>query len=132
MFLEQLRQAYDHGELNFYGKHAVPEDPEAFERYISPSQKIDWVVYAKKPFSRPEHVVQYLSRYTHPVAIANSGLVHADDRTVTFKWKDYRIKVERRYKSMTIQPTNLFVVFCYLFYQRVFIVSATTPCYRVR
>lgn len=103
LFLEQLQQAYRRGELSFYGKHKGLENPEAFERYVSPARSIDWVVYAKKPFSGPEHVVQYLSRYTHRVAIANSRLVRADDRTVTFKWKDYRIKGKKRYQCMTIQ-----------------------------
>lgn len=103
LFLEQLQQAYDRGELNFYGKHTRLENMEAFKRYLSPVRSIGWVVYAKKPFSGPEQVVRYLSRYTHRVAIANSRLVHADDRTVTFKWKDYRIKGEKRYKCMTIQ-----------------------------
>lgn len=28
----------------------------------------DWVVYAKKPFGGPEHVLHYLARYTHRVA----------------------------------------------------------------
>ncbi len=30
-------------------------------------RKIDWVVYAKAPFSGPEAVLAYLSRYTHRV-----------------------------------------------------------------
>lgn len=103
LFLEQLSDAYHRGELSFYGKHKSLEKVEAFEHYLSPARSIGWVVYAKKPFSGPEHVVQYLSRYTHRVAIANSRLVRADDRTVTFKWKDYRIKGKKRYKCMTIK-----------------------------
>lgn len=103
LFLEQLQEAYDCGELCFYGQYTSLDNAEDFERYLSPARDIDWVVYAKKPFSGPEHVVQYLSRYTHRVAIANSRLIRADDRTVSFKWKDYRIKGEKRYKYMTIQ-----------------------------
>jgi hypothetical protein len=34
-----------------------------------------WVVYAKRPFGGPEQVLDYLGRYTHRVAIANSRLV---------------------------------------------------------
>ncbi len=37
-------------------------------------------------------MLAYLSRYTHRVAISNSRLITADANTVTFKWKDYRIK----------------------------------------
>ena len=39
----------------------------------------DWIVYAKPPFGSPEHVLAYLGRYTHRVAIANSRLVSAED-----------------------------------------------------
>ena len=37
----------------------------------------DWVVYAKPPFGGPEHVLQYLARYTHRVAISNHRLDRA-------------------------------------------------------
>ena len=55
-----------------------------------PLRQCEWVVYAKRPFSGPEEVLAYLSRYTHRVAIANSRLLALDERGVTFRWKDYR------------------------------------------
>jgi hypothetical protein len=48
------------------------------------------VVYAKAPFGGPEQVLEYLGRYTHRVAIANSRLVDFSDGSVSFRWKDYR------------------------------------------
>lgn len=108
LFIEQLHKAHRNGELNFYGEHIDLEDKKTFERYLQPAQQVDWVVYAKKPFAGPEHVLRYLSRYTHRVAIANSRLISASANTVTFKWKDYRIEGEKRYKSMTLQ-TNEFI-----------------------
>ena len=65
-------------------------------------RKIEWVVYAKRPFAGPEAVLAYLSRYTHRVAIANSRLIAFDDKGVTFKWKDYRAKRRERAKLMTL------------------------------
>ena len=47
-------------------------------------------------------MLDYLGRYTHRVAIANSRLVACDDRGVTFKWKDYRNKGHARHKTMTL------------------------------
>ena len=38
----------------------------------------------------PEQVLDYLGRYTHRVAIANSRLLELDDGQVRFRWKDYR------------------------------------------
>jgi hypothetical protein len=49
----------------------------------------DWVVYVKKPFGGPEHVLHYLARYTHRVAISNHRLLGMDNGKVTFRWKDY-------------------------------------------
>jgi hypothetical protein len=60
------------------------------------------VVYAKPPFGGPGAVLAYLSRYTHRIAIANSRLVAFDGERVTFKWKDYRAKLDARYKLMTL------------------------------
>lgn len=108
LFLEQLRKAHRNGELSFYSNHTDLEDINAFERYLVPAQQIDWVVYAKKPFDGPEHVLRYLSRYTHRIAIANSRLLHSNENTVAFKWKDYRQAGKQRYKSMTL-PTGEFI-----------------------
>src|SRR5215472_345205 len=39
--------------------------------------------------SGPEHVLHYLARYTHRVAISNHRLIGMEDGKVTFRWKDY-------------------------------------------
>jgi predicted Zn-ribbon and HTH transcriptional regulator len=52
--------------------------------------KKEWVVYAKRTFSKPEYVMQYLGRYTHKIAISNHRLMHIDKAQVTFKYKDYK------------------------------------------
>jgi hypothetical protein len=66
------------------------------------------VVYAKRPFAGPQAVLAYLSRYTHRVAISNSRLIAMDERGVTFRWKDYRVKNSAkgrtRHKAMTLDP----------------------------
>ena len=103
LFLEQLTQAYRDGQLDFYGDHTALEDAAAFERYLQPTRQVDWVVYAKRPFAGPESVISYLSRYTHRIAIANSRLISANENGVTFKWKDYRQKGNKRYSRMTLQ-----------------------------
>lgn len=62
----------------------------AFTAALRPLRAKPWIVYAKPPFGSPEHVLAYLGRYTHRVAIANSRLVGMDDATVSFRWRDYR------------------------------------------
>jgi len=65
-----------------------------------------WVVYAKRPFARPQHVIEYLGRYTHKVGISNYRLLNVDSTHVTFKWKDYRNSSTQ--KSMTL-PISEFI-----------------------
>jgi hypothetical protein len=101
-FLEELERAHRDGQLQFFGEHLDLADTDAFADWLAPLRQCEWVVYAKRPFSGPEQVLAYLSRYTHRVAISNSRLVALDDRGVTFRWKDYREHGRTRYKTMTL------------------------------
>lgn len=60
----------------------------------------DWVVYTKRPVAGAEQVLEYLSRYTHSVAISNWRIVGIAEGKVSFRWKDYRD--EGREKIMTL------------------------------
>jgi hypothetical protein len=102
LFLERLTAAYQAGRLQFFADQAALAEPAAFKTRIAALRKLEWVVYAKRPFGGPEAVLTYLSRYTHRIAIANSRLVAFDGERVTFKWKDYRAKGDAGYKLMTL------------------------------
>ena len=102
LFLEQLAAAHETGRLRFFGDHGPLTARHAFAAYLASPRKVEWVVYAKRPFAGPEAVLAYLSRYTHRVAIANSRLIAFDDNGVTFRWKDYRAKGRERMKVMTL------------------------------
>ena len=102
LFLENLVAAHDAGRLRFFGKLRHLASNQAFADHLSPLRKLEWVVYAKRPFAGPEAVLAYLSRYTHRVAISNSRLISFDDKKVTFKWKDYRAHGRERYKIMAL------------------------------
>jgi hypothetical protein len=101
-FLQMLIAAHDAGRLQFFGDHVRLADKPAFDSYLAPLRQIDWVVYAKQPFAGPKQVLRYLSRYTHRVAISNRRLLSADENSVTFKYKDYRIEGPARDKTMTL------------------------------
>jgi hypothetical protein len=101
-FLKALSAAHEAGRLSFFGTDSHLTEAQSFAAYLAPLRKIEWVVYAKRPFGGPEAVLAYLSRYTHRVAIANSRLIAFDQQSVTFKWKDYRVGGRDRYKRMTL------------------------------
>jgi hypothetical protein len=88
-FLEALEEAFHRGELTFCGNVQHLAQPAHFQRLLNQLSKKKWVVYAKPPFGGAEHVLQYLARYTHRVAISNHRLAHFDGHQVTFRWKDY-------------------------------------------
>lgn len=59
-----------------------------------------WIVFAKRPFGSPKTVVEYLSRYTHKIAISNHRILKVDNESVTFSYKDYAQKGGK--KDMTL------------------------------
>jgi hypothetical protein len=102
VFLEQLIATHRAKRLHFFGPLQPLADTRAFHQFLAPLRQIEWVVYAKRPFAGPKAVLEYLSRYTHRVAISNRRLIAYDQHRVTFKWKDYRVKRNKRYKTMTL------------------------------
>jgi len=105
-FLEELAKAQSAGQLRFFGEFAGLADTATFADWLRPLRQCEWVVYAKRPFAGPQAVLAYLSRYTHRVAISNQRLVAMDERGITFRWKDYRIKDGTRLKTMTLSPAE--------------------------
>ncbi|MEE9579057.1 MAG: transposase, partial [Gemmatimonadota bacterium] len=102
LFLEKLCAAHEAGHLRFFNDLAHLADRDAFAAHLAPLGKVEWVVYAKRPFAGPNAVLAYLSRYTHRVAISNSRLIALDDNKVTFKYKDYRAKDGDLHKTMAL------------------------------
>ena len=102
LMCQRLIAGHAKGALQFFGEHAALHDADAFRAFLKPLRRMDWFVYAKRPFAGPDQVLSYLARYTHRVAIANSRLVAFDGKRVCFKWKDYRRDGSARYGVMTL------------------------------
>jgi hypothetical protein len=98
--LAGLAAAFREGRLDFPGSLALLKSEAAFRTFLRSLYRQTWVVYAKPPFGSPAHVLQYLARYTHRVAISNHRLVDVTDDTVSFRWKDYRHGSEVRTLSL--------------------------------
>ena len=102
LFLTGLTELHHAGKLAFFGAQADLADRHRFLRHLDPVRKKPWFVYAKAPFSGPEAVLAYLSRYTHRVAISNRRLIAFDETGVTFRYKDYRRDGDERQQVMTL------------------------------
>jgi hypothetical protein len=88
-FTAELKQLLLQGKLQFHGSLQEFASPGHFQRFLRQLFTKEWVVYAKPPFGGAEHVLHYLARYTHRVAISNHRLVSFKDDRVSFRWKDY-------------------------------------------
>jgi hypothetical protein len=88
-FVSGLKQMFQKGDLCLPGRLQPLAQRKAFHSVLRTLFRHDWVVYAKRPFGGPEHVLHYLARYTHRVAISNHRLVNFAGGKVTFRWKDY-------------------------------------------
>jgi hypothetical protein len=101
-FHEALKRAFHDGKLNFHGDLKLLAQPKTFAAWLRPLFRKDWVVYSKRPFGGPEHVLRYLGRYTHRVAISNHRLVSFADGQVTFRWRDSAHNNEQRSLPLSV------------------------------
>src|SRR6202012_6157393 len=88
-FVAGLPRAFRPPRLAFHGSCLPLAAEKEFHAFLRTLFREDWVVYSKRPFGGPEHVLHYLARYTHRVAISNHRLVDVTGTHVTFRWKDY-------------------------------------------
>ena len=100
-FVAGLRLAFRKDKLLFFGACGPLAEPKAFSGFLRTLFREDWIVYAKQPFGGPQHVLHYLARYTHRVAISNHRLVHVTDTQVSFRWKDYAHHSKKRIMTLS-------------------------------
>ncbi len=99
-FLDLLKKAFSQKKLLFVGQTASLANPMAFQLLTHALRKKPWIAYAKKPFGSPVHVLDYLGRYTHRVALSNDRIRSAHNGEVTFSYRDR--KDHNRKKTMTL------------------------------
>jgi len=81
-------KAFDQHKLIFPGKTAPLADRANFRLLLKRLRKKRWHVYTKKPFGSPQHLLDYLGRYVHRVALSNDRILSAHDGEVTFTYRD--------------------------------------------
>jgi hypothetical protein len=99
-YLEGVRRAFVQEQLRFPGRLAAVATPAPFAAFLEPLAAKDWVVYSQPPFGGPTTVLEYLSRYTHRVALSNGRLRAIADGRVTFSYRDRRD--QNRPKELTL------------------------------
>jgi hypothetical protein len=95
-FLDSLKKSFDQNRLLFAGQIASLADGEAFDGLLKRLRKKPWVVYAKKPFGSPGHVLDYFGRYTHRVALSNNRICSVHNGEVTFAYRNRKNQDRRK------------------------------------
>jgi hypothetical protein len=90
-FMEHMGRACQRENLKFAGDQYQKLKARLYEK--------SWIISVRDPVKRPDHVLEYLARYTHRVAIANSRITALKDGMVTFKIKNRK---ENRTEQITI------------------------------
>lgn len=94
-FLDHVKKHFDRSRL---------KDTTSFHAVLNTCYGKDWVVYIKKPMNDAGHVIRYLGRYTHRIAISNARIQGYEDHRVTFTYRDY--SDHDRIKTMTLEDTE--------------------------
>ena len=102
-FLAGFRNLLDQRALTLTERVSTPIKQRQLIRRLF---KKPWVIYSKPPFAGPAKLLNYLSRYTHRVAITNSRLRECKNDQVTFTYRDRRDG--DRQKLLTI-PADRFI-----------------------
>jgi hypothetical protein len=112
-FMQLMHRACQRGKLTC--------DPEWYQRLKNTLFAKNWVVSVREPVKDPQQVLDYLARYTHRVAIANSRIQSLQDGMVTFSAKNRK---KNRTESVTISAVE--------FIRRFLLHSLPTGLVRIR
>jgi hypothetical protein len=79
-FMDHMERVCRRENLKFAGDQYQKLKARLYEK--------NWIISVRDPVKRPDHVLEYLARYTHRVAIANSRIKELKDGMVTFTIKN--------------------------------------------
>ena len=88
-FLTNLKNTHAADGLKFPGTIEHLNEKPHFQQLVDDLFAKEWVVYCKPSFRESKNVVEYLSRYTHRIAIGNHRIIKVENDKVIFRYKDY-------------------------------------------
>jgi hypothetical protein len=87
-YMDLFARAYRQNALIFPGKTKKIAALSGYRQLVDRCYLNKWVVDIREPIASPEHVLDYLGRYTHRVAISNNRIVSMENGKVSFTYKD--------------------------------------------
>jgi len=77
-----------------------------YQHIINNAWGKNWNVFSQPSLGDAKHVIKYLGLYTHRVAISNSRILNGDNKSVSFRYKDYKMGAKQ--KIITISGVGLY------------------------
>jgi hypothetical protein len=100
-FLLNLKKSYSANEVNFPGTIEYLKEQPHFQKLVDTLFEKQWVVYCKPSFKHSNDIVEYLSRYTHRIAIGNHRINKLENEKVYFRYKDYAHNSSKKIMSLS-------------------------------
>ena len=92
-FMNQLRTYWEFKGIDFRGSARRYEDIEVWRALFASVDKA-WVVHTSSPDCGAHQTLNYLSRYTHAVAISEYRILEVGEQSVQIQYKDYADEAE--------------------------------------
>lgn len=92
VFIEKLKCTYEEGNLSFPGELQEISSSKTFNSFLWKLSKKEWVIFNRPPLNGSSKVLEYLSRYTHKVAISNNRIKEYANGKIVYEYKNYRLK----------------------------------------
>jgi len=97
IFLKGVKSLIKEGDLNLPSR---VKTKTGLKSLLNSLYYKNWVVYTKKPFAGAKHVINYLGRYSHRVAITNHRIININDKLVSFIYKDYKDGAKKKVRTI--------------------------------
>jgi hypothetical protein len=110
-FLETLRHLSTTEALARSAPLPALGTPRDFSQLLDHLSDKDWVVYTKPTCPGPGHVLDYLGRYTHRVAIAHHRLVAVDNGQVSLTYRHRRQEHQQQIMTLTAHECRSVKIF---------------------
>jgi hypothetical protein len=107
-YIDALQALKDKGKLDLGGQPEL-QTAAGWAALRRELYRHAWVVYAKRPFAEPQHLLRYLGRYVNRIAIANHRIQSIDEGKIAFTYQDNREKGEHKTEKTLRLPADEFI-----------------------
>jgi hypothetical protein len=100
-FLEGLKKLYSSGEFEPASQTSPLSSSDTFQSFLDSLYDKDWIVFSKSVFKCADHVIKYLGRYTHRVAISDFRIKSISNNEFSFSYHNNKDGGKQKIMTLT-------------------------------